>query len=100
MLSVVRDLQVMAKFPLTKFLITVLSDLLHLTLEGEQFGAPGNQNYHKARIGLDFYFRSNTAINPLNQKVFGYYITASDLRQIESLTEAKMRSYLRIRIFS
>ena len=28
------------------------------TLEGEQFGAPGNQNYHKAKIGLDLGFRS------------------------------------------
>jgi hypothetical protein len=73
--------------------------LAALTLEGEQFGAPGNLYYHKARIGLDFYIRSKSAINPLNQKVFGYYITASDLRQIESLTEAKMRSYLRFGYF-
>ena len=33
-------------------------------------------------------------INPVNQKVFGYYIAASDLHQIELLTQAKMRSYL------
>jgi len=64
------------------------------TLEGEQFGAPGNQNYHKAKIGLDLGFRSNNTINPVIHKVFGYYLAASDLRQIELLMPAKMRSYL------
>ncbi|MGD0753622.1 MAG: M1 family metallopeptidase [Bacteroidales bacterium] len=68
--------------------------LASLTLEGEQFGAPGIQDYHRARIGLDFYIRPNSAIDPVNQKVFGYYIAASDLSQIESLTPSKMRSYL------
>lgn len=68
--------------------------LASLTLEGEQFGAPGNEHYRKARAGLDLYLRSNSAINPFNQKVFGYYIAASDLGQIESLMQAKMRSYL------
>lgn len=68
--------------------------LASLTLEGGQFGAPGIQYYHKASIGMDLYFRSNSAINPVNQKVFGYYTTASDLRQIETLVQAKMRSYL------
>jgi len=68
--------------------------LASLTLEGEQFGVPGNQDYHKAKIGLDFYLRSYNMINPVNQKVFGYYIAASDLNQIESFTHAKMRSFL------
>ncbi len=68
--------------------------LASLTLEGEQFGVPGNQNYHKAKIGLDLYLRSYKVINPVKQKVFGYYITASDLNQIESLMQVKMRSYL------
>ena len=35
-------------------------------------------------------------INAVNQKVFGYYIAASDLLQIELLTQAKMRSYLQL----
>ena len=68
--------------------------LASLTLEGEQFGGPGTQAYHKAKIGLDFYLRTNTANNPVNQKVFGNYTTASDLRQIESFTPARMLSYL------
>ena len=63
-------------------------------LEGEQFGAPGNQNYRKAKIGLDLGFRSGNFINPVNHKVFGYFLTASDLPQIELLMPAKMRSYL------
>jgi hypothetical protein len=65
-----------------------------LTLEGAQFGAPGNQNYQKAKIGLDIYFRPNKMNNPVFQKVFGYYIAASDLQQIELLSKAKIRSYL------
>ena len=44
-----------------------------LTLEGEQFGAPGNQKYHKAKIGLDIAFRSGNNINPVNHKAFGYF---------------------------
>ena len=63
-------------------------------LEGEQFGAPGNQNYKKAKIGLDIGFRSGNMINPVNHKVFGYILAASDLHQIELLMPAKMRSYL------
>ena len=68
-----------------------------LTLEGEQFGAPGIQDYQKARIGLDLYFKSKNAIDPINQKVSGSYTLASDLSQIESLTNAKMRSYVQFR---
>jgi hypothetical protein len=63
-------------------------------LEGEQFGAIGNQDFKKAKIGLDFHFRSAKMINPVNQKVFGYYIGASDLLQIENLIPAKMNSFL------
>ncbi len=64
------------------------------TLEGEQFGAPGNQNYRKAKIGVDLGFRSENMINPVNQNVFGYFLSASDLHDIELLTPARMRSYL------
>jgi hypothetical protein len=70
--------------------------LASFTLEGEQFGVPGNQNYYKAKFGLDLYLRSQNMTNYVNQKVFGYYITASDLNQIESFKSAKMRSFLQI----
>jgi hypothetical protein len=65
-----------------------------VTLEGTQFGAPGNQNYHKVKAGLDLYFRAIKMNNPIRQKVFGNYIAASDLYQIELQEKAKMSFYL------
>jgi len=65
-----------------------------ITLEGTQFAAPGDQNYHKIKTGLDLYFRPKEMNNPLRQKVNGYYISASDLYQIELQAKAKMSSYL------
>jgi len=68
--------------------------LATLSLEGSQFGAPGNHDYQNVKVGLDLYFRPDKMINPVSQKVFGYYIAASDLPQIELFTKAKIRSYL------
>jgi hypothetical protein len=70
--------------------------LAKFTLEGSQFGALGNQNYHEAKIGLDLFFRPNSMINPINQKIFGYYIAASDLSQILSSVHSHLRSYLQM----
>ena len=64
------------------------------SLEGEQFGAPGNQNYHRAKIGVAVGFRPGNLIHPIFQKVSGYWLAASDLQQIGLLRPAKMRSYL------
>ncbi|HBE40123.1 MAG TPA: hypothetical protein DDW27_02800 [Bacteroidales bacterium] len=80
------------------FNITPYDNLIRVatfTLDGEQFGAPGNQNYRKARIGLDVGFTPGNMINPVYHKVFGYYLAASDLHQIELLMPAEMKSYLR-----
>jgi|WetSurMetagenome_2_1015567.scaffolds.fasta_scaffold03859_4 hypothetical protein len=77
--------------------VTPYDNLIRLasfTLEGSKFGAPGEQDYYQAKIGTDLNFRSDNMTNPLYQKVFGYYIAASDLKQIESLLKAGMRSYL------
>jgi hypothetical protein len=68
--------------------------LASLTLEGEQFGVHGEQYFHKVKAGLEIFLRSSRFSNPVNRKLFGYYITASDLSQIESLAPAKMRSFL------
>ncbi len=68
--------------------------LATFTLEGSQFGAPGNQNYHKIKIGLDLSFKSGRITDNINQSVFGYYYSASDLTEVESLTPATMLSYL------
>jgi hypothetical protein len=79
------------------FNITPYNNLIRIatfTLEGAQFGAPGNQDFKRAKIGLDLNLRSDKMINHVNQKVFGYYIAASDLLQIKLLRQAKMRSYL------
>jgi hypothetical protein len=79
------------------FNITPYDNLIRIatfTVEGEQFGAPGNRNYRKAKMGLDLYLRSDKIINPVSQKIFGHYIAASDLIQIELPDHAKIRSYL------
>jgi hypothetical protein len=68
--------------------------LATITLEGTQFGAPGDQNYHKAKVGLDLNFRTKKMNDPVSQKIYGYYITASDLYEIEIQEDAVMRSYL------
>jgi hypothetical protein len=66
------------------------------TLEGSQFGAPGDQNFKNRKAGIELYFRPGRRINPLNQKLFGYYVSASDLYQIELQTQAKMLSYIQL----
>ena len=68
--------------------------MVTITLEGTQFGTPGSHNYQKAKVGLDLHFRNLKMNNLLNQKIFGYYFTASDLFQIELPEKANMRSYL------
>jgi len=74
--------------------MTILSGLQHFPWKENNSGAPGKQNYRKAKIGLDLSFRSGKIINPVRQNVFGYYIAASDLGQIQLLTQAEMRSFL------
>ena len=79
------------------FNITPYNSLIRIvtfTIEGEKFGAPGNQKYQKAKIGADLGFRSRNMINPVNQNLFGYFLAASDLHNIKLLMPAKMLSYL------
>ncbi|HAQ21398.1 MAG TPA: hypothetical protein DCR40_19540 [Prolixibacteraceae bacterium] len=65
-----------------------------ISLEGTRFGAPGNQNYHKIKAGLDLYFRSGQLNNSLRQKAYGNVIAATNLFQIEHQEKAKLNSYL------
>ena len=77
--------------------ITPYNNLIRLatiTLEGTQFGAPNNQNYHKLMTSLNINFRTNKVTNPIRQKIYGRYILASDLYQIENLENANMNSYI------
>jgi hypothetical protein len=68
--------------------------LASFSIETSNFGATGNQNYHNIRIGSDLSLRSNDITVPVAQKIFGYYIAASDINQIKLFQQAKMRSYL------
>ena len=65
-----------------------------ISLEGTQFGAPGNQNYQKIKAGLDLFFRTEKMNILLTQMLFGNYIAASNLFQIQLQEKAKMSSYL------
>jgi len=64
------------------------------SLEGTQFGAPGDQNYHNLKTGIDLYFRPEKMNSTFTQKVYGKYIAASDLFKIEQAKKATMSSYL------
>ena len=67
-----------------------------ISFEGTQYGAPGNQNYHMAKAGVDLYFRAAKMNNNIIRKLYGNYIAASDLYQIENLEKAYMRSYVQL----
>lgn len=67
-----------------------------ISLEGTQFGSPGDQNYHKIKTGVDLYFRPKEMNNPFRHMVNGYYIAASNLYQIELLEKAKLSSYIQL----
>lgn len=65
-----------------------------ISLEGTQFGAPGNQNYHKIKAGLDLNFRSGQMNNSIMQKAYGNFITATNLFQIIHHEKANSSNYL------
>jgi hypothetical protein len=67
-----------------------------INIEGARFAALGNQNYHKARLGLTLYLRNKKHTNPFTHTVFGNYIIASDLFQIEQLQKAQMQPFVQL----
>ncbi len=67
--------------------------LATISLEGSQFGAPGNQNYHTAKAGIDIYFKSSNTTNALKHEVYGNYIAATDLYKIDLSEKAVMSSF-------
>jgi len=67
-----------------------------ILLEGTQFGAPGNQNYQKLKAGIEIFFRDNKTNNCLTKKLYGNYLAASDLFQIEHQEKASMNSYFQL----
>lgn len=68
--------------------------LAKLSLEGTQFGAPGNQNYHFLKAGTELFFRSGFMAKSLTHKVFGNLIAASDLLKIDLQQKAGTNYYL------
>ena len=67
-----------------------------LSQEATQFGALGHQSYRKLKTGLEINFRNRTMSLPINHKVIGNYIMASDLSQIEREEKAMMNSYVQL----
>lgn len=67
-----------------------------LSLEGTKFGAPGRQDYHKIKTGVDLYFRKANMNNPFQHKLMGYYTRASNLADIVLLQQANFDDYLHI----
>jgi hypothetical protein len=89
----------LAGFGRVTFNITPFDNFIRMasiTMEGTKFGAPGNQNYYKIKTGFDLYFNNKKNNNLFRQKIYGYYIAASDLFQIELLERAKMNSYVQL----
>jgi len=70
--------------------------LAKITVEGTQFGAPGNQAYQKIMTGVDIHFRPNTVTNPIRQKAYVRYILASDLQEIENAGKARLNPYIQL----
>jgi len=67
-----------------------------ISMDAAQFGAPGNQNFQKVKVGADLYFRTAIFNSAISHKVYGNYILASDLSQIINLEKAAMKSYLQL----
>jgi len=87
----------LAGFGNIRFNITPYNQFIRkatISLEGTQFGAPGNQKYQKVKSGLEIYFRSSDLNKSITQKVYGNMIGASNLFQIEHQLKAKMNLYL------
>ena len=67
-----------------------------ITLQGTQFGAPGNQNYRKLMAGLNVNFRQNQATNPVQHSIYSRFVLASNLYQILNNKKADMNRYFQI----
>jgi hypothetical protein len=68
--------------------------LAKLSVEGTQFGAPGNQNYHYLKAGTELLFRSDFTGKSLTHKAFGNLVAASDLFKIDLQQKAGTNYYL------
>ncbi|MEN6589543.1 MAG: M1 family metallopeptidase, partial [Proteiniphilum sp.] len=63
------------------------------SLQGTQFGAPGDQDYRKLMASMDIQFRKNKSTNPIQHSMYGRFVLVSDLSQILHPGPAKMNRY-------
>jgi hypothetical protein len=67
-----------------------------ISVEGTQFGAPGNQNYQQSKAGVELFFRPREAKSPFSQTAFASYISASNLAQINLSQKAEIVDFLQL----
>jgi len=61
-----------------------------ISLEGTQFGAPGNLNYQQSKARVELFFRPREAKSPFSHKAFASYSSASNLAQINLAQKAEI----------
>jgi hypothetical protein len=66
------------------------------SVEGSQFGAPGDKKYHRIKSGIDVNFRNYEKASPLRHSLYTYVIAATDLAQINRLEPAQMKYYWKL----
>ncbi|NVO18414.1 MAG: M1 family metallopeptidase [Bacteroidetes bacterium] len=67
-----------------------------ISLEGTQFGAPGDQDFHKIKASVNLFLRTSKTYNSFAQSISGNYILASNLYQIEIPLKAQMASFFQM----
>lgn len=67
-----------------------------VTLQGTQFGAPGEQDYRKLMAGMDIQFRKNKSTNPIQHSMYGRFVLATDLSQLLLPEPAKMNRFVQV----
>ena len=63
------------------------------SIEGSQFGAPGNQHFQTLKTGVALFFRSNPQ-KTFSQSIYGNYVQASNLSQLNREEKAEHNSFV------
>lgn len=89
----------LAGFGRISYHLTPYNNLIRMatfSLQGTQFGAPGNQDYQKLMAGVDIDFRKNKSTNPFQHNIYGRFILASNMEQILNQEQAEMNQYVQL----
>ena len=62
-------------------------------LEGIQYGAPNNQNYHKLSTGFDLKFKPKNPINSIAHSIYSKLLFSSDLFEILNENNSTMKPF-------